>query len=362
MKELLKKLIEFETTAQNGEQLAGIIQFAEDFLRRPDLKIHRYERNGKPSLVATFQPSSKRSRVMFVGHLDVVDAEPEQFRPVEKDGNIWGRGALDMKGSCAVMMTLFKNLPEPYPVSLILTTDEEIGSENGVAYLLKEEGWEADFAVIPDGGENFEMVTGEKGVLHLRITSRGKSAHGSRTWEGENAIDRLLDSYSHLKARFPSEPCGDPHHWHPTLNLGKITGGKKVNIVPDEATMELDIRFTEPYSVQQMQREVEGILSQTPGVTMEVLTTGEVVYSPPDHPDIQAFRKAVEEVLGRSPTLSREHGATDGRFFAEKNIPIVIIYPLGSGIHTREEWVNCDSLEQLYRIFEKFIRSVCAPG
>lgn len=362
MKELLKKLIEFETTAQNGDQLAAIIQFAEDFLRRPALTIHRYERNGKPSLVATFQPGSKRSRVMFVGHLDVVDAEPEQFHAMEKDEKIWGRGALDMKGSCAVMMTLFQNLPHPYPVSLMLTTDEEIGSENGVAYLLREEGWEADFAVIPDGGENFEMVIGEKGVLHLRAMAKGKSAHGSRTWEGENAIDRLLDFYSRLKARFPSEPCGDTHHWHPTLNLGRIAGGKKVNIVPDEATMELDIRFTEPYSLLDMQTEIEGILSQTPGVKMEVLTTGEVVYSPPDHPDIQTFRKVVEKVLGRGTTLSREHGATDGRFFAEKNIPIVIIYPRGSGIHSREEWVSCDSLEQLYSIFENFIRSICVPG
>jgi succinyl-diaminopimelate desuccinylase len=359
---LLERLIRRETVASRLDELKGIIDDVEALFQGKGLYLSRYEVNGKHSLVVTFK-KTKTPEVMFAGHLDVVDAEPEQYVPRRDGDRLWGRGALDMKGPTATMIQMFLDLAEEGKrpdIGLMLTTDEEVGSPDGVAHLILKEGWGAKFAVIPDGGEDFSLVTGEKGALHFRVRATGKAAHGSRTWEGDNALDKLIRFYQMLRAAggFPDEPCNDPEHWHPTLNLGMIHGGKKVNIVPDEATMELDMRFPEPWTSESALAMVNGTMAQFSGLSLEVTTRGEVVYTPPDNPYLQKFTRVVTEVLGRSPVTTREHGATDGRFFAEKGIPIIILYPQGGGIHSRDEWVAVSSLATLYRIFRDFLASL----
>lgn len=361
LRDLLSALVRFQSLAQREDELDGVIAFAEEYLDSPNLIKHHYKVSGKPSVIYTFE-ETKRPKVIFAGHLDVVDAEPEQFEPRLDGDKLWGRGALDMKGSCAVLLHLFKNLAatgRKYPVGLMLTTDEEIGSAYGVKHLVLNEGWSADFAVIPDGGEGFEMIIEEKGAVHAKYRATGKAAHGSRTWEGDNALDKLIAVYNDLRAKFPKEPCGDPEHWHNTLNIGKISGGKKVNIVADDGVMELDIRFVAPYNVEKMLHEIRAVTDRY-GVTLETESTGEVMYTPPDNPHIAGFRKTVKEVIGREPKLAKEHGATDGRFFAEKGVPVVIIYPQGAGLHTREEWVDLPSLVTLYRIFVNYVNRFSA--
>jgi succinyl-diaminopimelate desuccinylase len=357
---LLESLIQRETVATRLDELKNIIDDAEALLRGKGLHLLRYEVNGKHSLVVTFHDTMS-PEVMFAGHLDVVDAEPEQYLPRRDGDRLWGRGSLDMKGPTATMMQLFADLADEGKrpdIGLMLTTDEEVGSPDGVAHLVLKEGWGAKFAVIPDGGEDFSLVVGEKGALHFRVKATGKAAHGSRTWDGDNALDTLIRFYGMLRSAggFPSEPCRVPEHWHPTLNLGVIHGGKKVNIVPDEGVMELDMRFPEPWTSDHALALVKGTLAQFPGLSLEVTTRGEVVYTPPDNPYLRRFAEVVTREVGRPPIVTREHGATDGRFFAEKGIPILILYPVGAGIHSREEWVSLSSLGTLYRIFRSFLQ------
>lgn len=357
--DLLESLIRRQTVASRLDELKGVIDDAEAFFRGKGLHLRRYEVNGKPSLVVTFQ-ETRHPEIMFAGHLDVVDAEPEQYEPRRENDRIWGRGALDMKGPTATMMQLFADLAEEGKrpdIGLMLTTDEEVGSPDGVGYLVLQEGWGAKFAVIPDGGQNFSLVVGEKGALHFRVKATGRAAHGSRVWDGENALDKLIRFYEKLRSAggFPDEPCGDPEHWHPTLNLGVIHGGKKVNIVADEGVMELDMRFPEPWTSETALELVKNTMAQFPDLSLEVTTRGEVVYTPPDNPYLQRFVRIVTQTIGTEPAMTREHGATDGRFFAEKGIPIVILYPVGGGIHSREEWVSISSLGTLYRIFRAFL-------
>ena len=80
-------------------------------------------------------------------------------------------------------------------------------------------------------------------------------------WEGINAIENIIDFYNDISLIFTTEPCGDTNHWHNTINLGKIEGGTKVNIVPDYCYAEIDIRFTEPWTVEKM-KEVDYIIYQ----------------------------------------------------------------------------------------------------
>ena len=353
LEELTKKLIEFKSTRENLDELKKIVDFVDSYLGDGFVK-ERFEKNGKHSLVVS-SSKDRHSKIMFVGHLDVVEAEEIQFHPIIEGDKLFGRGALDMKGPDAVMIQLFKDMKDQkLPISLMLTTDEEVGSKDGVEYLLKEEGFSADFAIIPDGGENFDLIIKGKGVLHLHVTALGASTHGSRPWEGVNALDKLIDFYEELKNDFPKEPCGDPDHWHNTINLGVMKGGQAANIVPDKAEMDLDIRFVEPWTVSKMHTYV---LEKASGnVKVELLSYGEVVSTPKDHPMVVKFKEATEEVLRREAKFAVEHGATDGRFFSEKGIPTIITYPVGGNIHAKDEWVSIRSLYQLYDIFKKFLK------
>lgn len=355
---LLKDLVAFESTADHPENLRAIVAFVRNYLGE---KIPRFdhEKNGKPSVVYSFT-GDKHPRVLFVGHLDVVPGNPEQFQPRIEGDRLYGRGALDMKGPDAVMIQLFRDLAESDthpPIALMLTTDEEVGSKDGVEYLLKEEGWKADFAVIPDGGSNFALVIEGKGVLHFKVTAKGKAAHGSIPWQGENAIDKLIAFYQAFRSHFPVEPCGDPAHWHETLNLGRLCGGDAPNRVPDHAEMLLDTRFPHPWTVERMRRMAQETAQGFPDLELEFLSEGPPVFTPKDHPLVQRYKAIAEEVLGREVAFTREYGATDGRFFTEQGIPVITTYPVGEGLHTAEEWVDLNSLAQLYEIFRRFVTS-----
>ncbi len=360
LKSLLKTLIQFESVAERPDQLLAIINYAEKYLEHPGLRIERFMKGEKPSLVVSFKRSrrDRHFKVIFAGHLDVVPARREQFVAREEGDRIYGRGALDMKGPCAVMMKLFKDLAEEGEepdIALMLTTDEEIGSQNGVRYLLEEEGYSSDFAVIPDSGEGFHIITDEKGALHFRVKFKGKPAHGSMPWLGESAIEKALLFYEDIKGALLYD-SDDPEHWHNTLTLGTFHGGKKVNQVPPEAYMELDFRFVPPFTLGEAKRVVSYVAKKY-GAEVEFMSEGEPFSTDLDHPISKAFIESVKEVLGEVK-FGKTHGATDGRFFAARDIPVVMIYPEGGDIHGDNEWVSVPSLAKLYDIFRAFVKKV----
>ena len=357
LKSLLKKLIQFESVAERPDQLIAVINYAEKYLEHPNLRIDRFMKGEKPSLIVSFKRSNKERhfKVLFAGHLDVVPARREQFVAREEGDRIYGRGALDMKGPCAVMMQLFKDLAEEGAepdIALMLTTDEEIGSQNGVRYLLEEEGFSSDFAVIPDSGEGFRVITEEKGALHFRVTFKGRPAHGSMPWLGESALEKALAFYEDVKSALLYD-SDDPEHWHNTLTLGKLVGGRKVNQVPPEATMELDFRFVPPFTLGEAKGLVSYIAKKYKA-EVEFLSEGQPFSTDLEHPLSRLFIESVREVLGEV-RFGKTHGATDGRFFAARGIPVVMIYPEGGDIHGDNEWVSVPSLETLYRIFRTFV-------
>jgi succinyl-diaminopimelate desuccinylase len=355
--ELVFNLIRFKTIASNEDELKNIIDFTENYLKDNKLlKIEKFKVNNKYNLIAKI---SDEVKVYFAVHLDVVDAKEEQFNPYLDGDKIVGRGALDMKGPAATVLYLFKNLNKPIPIGLIVTTDEEVGSLDGVKYITENMDIKADVVVIPDGGENFNIITKGKGAFHFRVKSYGKSTHGSTTWLGVNAVDKLLEFYKELKNIILEYKVDDENienNWYNTLNLGKIEGGVKVNVVPDYAYAEFDIRFTEKYSIENIYNVVD-YLTKKHNLELEVLSTGSPVSIDLNNRYLQKFIQSYKEILG-DPKFSVEHGATDGRFFAAKNIPVITIYPQGQGLHSNYEWVSLSSLVTLFKLFYNFILKI----
>ncbi len=355
--QLLERLISYRTLASQPEELKSIIDFCEEEFKSLGVHIHRYEREGKHSLVAV-NKDTKEPEVMLVGHLDVVDAPEDMFQPVREGNILRARGAIDMKGPSAVLIKLFKKWAEKdISLGIMLTTDEEVGSEHGIKYLLFEEGWGAKVALIPDGGLNFSIVTRNKGAYHFEVIAHGKPAHGSTPWLGENAIDKIISFYLDLRSFIHPKPNFDPERWYNTLNLGVLEGGKKVNIVPSFAKAHFDIRFVRPHTLDSIRAMVNALASKW-DLEVNELSLGDVVEVPLENVYVNTFLSAYKEVLGVEPTLEGEHGATDARFFAEKGIPTITIYPVGGDIHGDNEWVDLDSLVTLYDLFDRYLQRV----
>src|SRR5690606_15152773 len=119
-----------------------VLNVAKEFLNSKNIFIHEYMINGKPSFVATMK-KTKTPDILLNGHLDVVPGTSNQFIPEIKGDKLIGRGAQDMKASCAAMLTVFKNLSEDetFPkdrLGIMIVTDEEIGGFSGTSQLLKK--------------------------------------------------------------------------------------------------------------------------------------------------------------------------------------------------------------------------------
>ncbi len=354
------KLVTFQSVASRPDQLKAIVDYVEGLLEEVTDRIYRYERNEKYSLVASLD-GSHEPKLMYVLHLDVVDAPEHMFTPKVEGDRLYGRGAIDMKGPSAVAIELFRDWARRYPntsLALMVTTDEEVGSQDGVEYLVKQEGWRPQLAVIPDGGLNFTVVTRNKGVIHLKAIAKGKSAHGSTPWLGDNAIDKALRFYTEVRSilNMSQHDLVEPR-WYNTVNLGKISGGEKVNMVADRCELELDIRFVKPYSLDQIRATLETLALKW-GLKLEYLTTSEPVEVDLDSPLVQAFLEVYRQTLGKEPVLRGEHGATDARHFTAYDIPVIMIYPVGYDVHGPNEWVDLNSLVTLYNLFWNYTERI----
>ncbi len=347
-------LVRFESIADRPDQLSAVIDYVQAYLAPiPGLFVERSEAEGKPALVATFH-DTREPAVMLNGHLDVVVARPEQFHPEVRDGKIFGRGAQDMKGSCAVMLRLLKDLaarPERPNLGFQFVTDEEIGGKDGTARLLNE-GWRCGFMLClepTDMGVLFE----HKGSMWVELRIAGSPSHGSRPWDGRNPIPALARGLAALEQRFPV-PQG-AHEWRTTVTPTALQSGNgSRNQVPSAANVTFDIRWTQDTSPDMIRAAIGECF---PGGEILVASGGPGLYTDPEHPEVCKVADAIERRLGHTPRFYREHFATDARFYTNARMPAICVGPVGAGLHSDEEWVSVASLADLYYVILDYVSS-----
>lgn len=299
-----------------------------------------------PHLVATTR-ATKKPKIVFVAHLDVVPAAHDGHCELRVNSdNLTGRGVFDMKFAATCYLELVHTLAESgnlhdYDFGIMLTTDEEIGGEHGVSELLAD-GWSADLAIVPDGGENWQIESAAKGVLAIELSASGRSAHGSRPWEGDNAIVRLMDVLTDVQRKFPYI-----NQDALTLSINQFSGGQATNQIPDQATANLDVRaFT-----QTELRDAEQYIlhaAKAHSVTMRKTISGQALSLDLENAHVQATLKLLERFRGKPNEFSKSFGATDGRWFSEHDIPCFIMRPAGGGIHGPDEWMLRADLPKFY--------------
>jgi succinyl-diaminopimelate desuccinylase len=346
---LTKDLIRFKTMHSAPDEIRRCVDFILDYLKGHQIRHQTFEHNGYPSILILPRPDY--APILLMSHIDVVDAPDSLFDPVEKDGSLYGRGAIDDKYAAALSLVLLKEQIhrlektgkgiKDLPFGILITSDEEVGGHDGAEKVLADV--KVDFCIALDGGTLNKVVSKEKGLLTLKLIAHGKAAHGARPWLGDNAIENLIADYEAIKAEFNQTA---PDHWHRTLNFSKIQAGKSFNQVPDRAEAIFDIRLTEKDNpealLRMLQEKISGEL---------VIEQKESVFLGGESPYLDLLVGMYDDIV-----VGNEHGASDARFLSVRGIKGIVWGPEGdNSAHTLTEHVQIDSLFTLYDRLDSFM-------
>ncbi len=354
---MLSDLVAFHTVTGDYDAAMGCIGYAEAYLKNRGMHVRRHEFNGFPSLVATTR-RTKRPKLLLQAHIDVVAAPDSCFKMKEKRGKLLGRGTLDMKFAVAAFLKVVDDLKDrlaDFDFGIMLTSDEEIGGKDGVNALL-DAGYRAEVCFLPDAGKSWKIETSHKGCWIGRAKARGVAAHGSKPWEGDNAIDRLIDALREIRELFDGQ-----HEDSDTLSINRISGGLAVNQVADCADATLDLRFLNDKSFQRLYKEMSDI-ARKHKVTLETYRHIKVSYTDVNHPLVRSFIRIAEDIHGKPMERVRSLGISDAHFFAEYDIPVILSRPAGGCTHGDGEWIDKKDLAKYYRAARAYVEEVAAQA
>lgn len=288
------------------------------------------------------------SQVLLLGHYDTVWPVGQLERmPLRREaGRLHGPGVYDMKSGIASAWLALRVLAEtgaslPCRVVMLLTSDEETGSTTSRAAIEAEADRSRAVLVLepslPDGG----VKTARKGVGEYRIEAHGIGAHaGIEPEKGANAIVELSRRVIAL-GELQDLDRGV------TVNVGRVEGGTRANVVPDFAAAEVDVRIPTRADAERVERAMAALASDTPGVTLRV--TGGINRPPlertPGVVDLYHRARSVAEALGLELGEGATGGGSDGNFTAARGVPTLDgLGPRGAGAHALGEHVLLEPL------------------
>ncbi len=366
--DLATRLVQTPTENPPGNEKAAA-KFLKPILSKMGFKIETVlSPQGRWNLVAEKKWGRGGRTLIFNGHLDVVPAgDPSQWKypPFQgklAKGRIYGRGASDMKGGIASFIHALSMIDRSKihlhqgAVVLHLVSDEESHGRQGMGFLTRKGGIQGD-AVLVGEPTDLQPVIAHKGALWLRIFTLGKSAHSARPHLGVNAIEKMAK----LVDRLNSIPLDKEHPLlgKPTLSIGSIRGGTKINIVPDRCEIEVDRRMLPGEKKEEVLKEMKETLDslqlQDPlfQYRMEEIDFAEPSQVDPGEEIVRMGVESIQEVVGEKPSLRAFSGFTDSRFYINQcHIPALILGPGGTNqIHTTDESVGVDALVHAAHIY-----------
>lgn len=327
------------------------------------LTVERFISNGKPSALVYEGTARPEFGVILNGHLDVVPAPREQFRPRRDGVRLYARGAQDMKVSALAMAAVFRDLARdlPYPLGLQLVTDEESGGYDGTRYQLGQRVTSA-FAILGESS-GLSIVTESKGIANVVLTAEGRNAHGAYPWLGDNALLRL---HRTLEAFLGKYPVPETEAWRTTVNLARVaTPNEAFNQVPAAAEAWLDIRFPagDPDLDGKDEAEFTAYLAGfcEPGVTAEVRRLDAPAHADTRRPEITALRDAARR-QGFDSGFLRKHGTGDARFYRQHGFNAVSFGIGGEGQHGPAEYADVSTIVPYYNALSDFLKTYLPNG
>jgi len=365
MKELLKKLIEAETTSEKGELAAAELISAEFRRSGIDSGIDSWDHT-RANITAHVKSAGSRAGLLFACHLDVVGPgegawEHPAFKAVESDGKIYGRGSVDMKGGTAAAVTAIRRIVDSGvklqgDIIFSAVAGEETDSV-GAKRFIDDKGWLPELAgvVIPEPTD-FEIVTAHRGMLWLEVTTTGKAAHSSAPQLGVNAINSMRLILDELENY---EIAAEPHELLGTcsMSVNTIAGGKTMNVVPDKCCIGIDIRTLPEQDHDEIIIDLQEIFAklktENEHFDADVSVLRQV--QPLETDSNGEFVKTVCAAVGINETKAVGY-TTDGPYFALLGGPVVIFGPGKPHLcHKPDEYIDVADLEKGVEYYKNII-------
>lgn len=375
---LARRLVAIPSYGPDHGWEAGVAGALEELLRREGFAVTRQPVTAGRDNVVAVLPGRRDGPplLMLNGHMDTVPPSGSMryppFGAEVRDGRLWGRGAVDMKGAVAAMTVAFvalrrAGLRPPRPLVLAAVVGEETGGIGTAA--LGADGPPADLAVVGEPSA-LAIIPAHRGVYRCDVVVRGRAAHGSTPELGMNAIGLAARLIVALDARLP-EMWNDQRHpvlGGPSVNIGTIRGGIAANVVPDRCEFTFSKRWVPGDSPERIRADLESVIAASIGEEHATVVRDEAfdaVPRPPldlaaDHPLVRALAEAVAAVTGRPAATGRFQAFTDAAVLQAAGTPAVVFGPGDLALaHTDEEHVPVDALHTAARIYALLALRLC---
>jgi len=405
----LQAYLRFNTTNPPGD-VTEAANFLQDILQQEGLTVTRYEGvPGKINLAARLKGTGNAKPILLLHHMDVVPADASRW-PVDpfggelKDGYIWGRGAIDMKGTGVLQLYAFLTLARQKilldrDIIFLAVNDEEIGGTMGTRYLLGhhydeldpeyvlDEGGVGSREIFVDGKLVFGISVAEKRAFWLRVTAHGIAGHGSQPHD-QNPNDKLVRALDRLFSQpFPTVPNPaldalesqlgplSPNKFtnavrQTTVSLTSLQSGvgdpPKANVIPSLAVATLDARLLPGMNADAFLQEVKSRLGEE--IEVEVIhPASQSVVTPHDTPMFRALSKAITRHHPDATVVPIiiPYG-TDSRMFRLRGakcygiLPLVLSAELVASLHGDAERIPVDQFETGIRIYYESLEMTAA--
>jgi len=366
---LTQKVISFNSENPPGNELA-LARFIEKVMRSlgVDVRTYTYAKN-RPNIVATIRGTwpremARKEALLLTPHFDTVPiGSGWKYDPLGGKivgDKLYGRGATDDKGNLASCMEVMCSLVEDKirlkkDLIMAATVDEETGSHYGIVPLLDKKVLKPKFALVLDSDE-FDVIVAQKGLIHMRVQIQGKKAHGAYNWLGINAIElssKIINEIKQMKFRFKSHSLLRP----PTINVGVIKGGDKVNMVADFCEFALDVRFLPGMKHREILAKIKKTIERFTKRYKIIIDDLQAPYEiDQKHPCVKEYLSAVKDSQA-SAIIKGSEGATVITFFQNHKIPAIATgYGATGTAHATDEYLHISTLVKGTKALERFVK------
>ena len=308
----------------------------------------------------------------FAGHTDVVPTGPldrwqsHPFAPQIRDGMLYGRGAADMKGSLAAMVTATERFIARHPdhrgsIAFLITSDEEGPSINGtvkVVETLEARGEKIDWCLVGEPSSEHRLgdvvKNGRRGSLGARLIVKGIQGHVAYPHLARNPVHDVAPALAELAATEWDK--GNEFFPHTTFQISNIHAGTGAsNVIPGTCEVMFNFRYSTETTHEGLRERVETLLDRHGlDYTIDWNLSG-LPFVTPRGELVQAAQQAISEVAGHATRLSTAGGTSDGRFIAPTGAQVLELGPLNATIHKVDECVSVDDLDRLSTMYERIL-------
>jgi succinyl-diaminopimelate desuccinylase len=312
--------------------------------------------------------------IAFAGHTDVVPTGPldqwtsHPFTPTHRDGQLYGRGACDMKTSLAAFVVAIEEFlaatPDPrLGLALLLTSDEEGPGVDGtvvVCNALAARGEAPDYCIVgePTSVERCgDMIkNGRRGTMSGRLTVQGVQGHIAYPHLAKNPVHAFAPALAELVAinEAGGWDAGNAHFQPTSWQISNFHSGTGAsNVIPGAAVIDFNFRFSTESTPESLQQRVQAVLDAHGLDCTLAWTVGGLPFLTPPGELVAAVQGAIRDETGIATELSTSGGTSDARFIAKICPQVIELGPVNASIHKIDEHIAVDAIEPLKNIYRR---------